>query len=91
MAAATSRASLSLRAVPFGGWRRPSFVDQALEALAVLGPVDGVRRGADDGHAGRLEITGELERRLPAVLDDDPSGRSTVDDLSTSSRVSGSK
>ena len=41
-----------------------------LEALAVLGHVDHVGRGADDRHAVLLEVARELQRRLAAVLHD---------------------
>ena len=41
-----------------------------LEALSVLGAVNRVRAGADDGHAGSLEGSRELERGLSAELDD---------------------
>ena len=40
--------------MPFSGWRRPSLCEQLLEALAVLGEVDRVGRGAEDRHAGAL-------------------------------------
>ena len=52
----------------------PLLGEQVAEAAAVLGEVDGVRRGAPDGHAGRREAAGELERRLAAELDDHPFG-----------------
>ena len=41
-----------------------------LEALSVLGAVNRVRAGADDGHAGSLKCSRELERGLSAELDD---------------------
>ena len=47
---------------------------QLLEAFPVLGQVDAVRRRADDGDAGPLQRQRELQRRLPAELDDDPVG-----------------
>ena len=46
-------------------------VQQLLEALAVLGQVDGVGRGAEDRDAGVLQRLGQLQRRLAAELDDD--------------------
>ena len=46
-------------------------VDQIGEALAILGEVDRVGRGAEDRDALVLERLGELQRRLPAELDDD--------------------
>ena len=45
--------------------------DQLLEAVAVLGEVDHVRRGAEDRHLRVLQRRGELQRRLAAELDDD--------------------
>ena len=47
-------------------------VAEGREALAVLGQVDGVVRGAEDRVAGRGEHGRELERRLAAELDGDP-------------------
>ncbi len=38
--------------------------------LAVFGEVDRFGRGADDGHAGGAQALREVERRLPAELDD---------------------
>ncbi len=55
--------------------------EQLLEALAVLGDVDRIGRGADDRHAGALEIERELQRRLPAVLDDHADRLFLGDDL----------
>jgi len=52
-----------------------------LKALAVLGHVDHVGRGADDRHAVLLEVACELERRLPAVLHDDAERLLDVHDL----------
>ena len=46
-------------------------LDQRLEAVPVLGEVDGVGRGSQDRHPRLLERLGELERRLPAELHDD--------------------
>ena len=56
-------------------------LDQTLEALAVLGQIDGIRRGADDGRPFGFQIAGQLQRRLAAVLDDQPLGVFLVDDL----------
>ena len=58
--------------MPFLGCFRCELVEQALEPVPVLGEVDGVRRGAEDRHAGLFQRVGELERRLAAELDDDP-------------------
>jgi hypothetical protein len=52
------------------GLAQLQLVDQLLEALAILGEIDGVGRGAEDGNARRLERLGELERRLAAELHD---------------------
>ena len=49
----------------------PQAIDHLLEALAVLGPVDGVGTGANDGHTGRFQTTRQLQRCLAAKLDDD--------------------
>jgi hypothetical protein len=56
-------------------------VEHLLEALAVLGSVDGIGRRADDRHARRLQVARELERRLPAELHDHALGLLLVDDL----------
>ena len=56
--------------MPFGGLPEAELVDQAGEALAVLGEVDRVGRGAEDRDPLLLQRRGELERRLPAELDD---------------------
>jgi hypothetical protein len=45
------------------------------EGAAVLGQVDGLRRGADDWHAGVLEGLGQPEGRLAPELHDDPGNR----------------
>jgi len=56
-------------------------VQQLLEALAVLGDVDRLRRRADNWHARRLEGFGKLERRLAPVLNDDTHGLFEFHDL----------
>ena len=55
-----------------GGLAQLELMQELLEALAVLGQVDGVGRGPEDGDVRRLERGGELERRLAAELHDDP-------------------
>src|SRR5690606_11205833 len=45
-------------------------LDHLLEALAVFGAVDRIRRGADDGHAVGFEIARQFQRRLAAELHD---------------------
>ena len=69
--AAILRASAAERAMPFSGWRSFSFLQQLGEAVAILGEIDGIGRGAEDRHAGAFERVGEIERRLAAELDDD--------------------
>ncbi len=54
-----------------GGLFQLQLVEQLLEAFAVFGQVDGVRRGAEDRHAGVAQRYGQLQRRLPAELHDD--------------------
>ena len=56
-------------------------VDQLGEALAVFGQIDTVGRSADDRHAGALQRQRELERRLPAELNDDTVGLFAIDDV----------
>ncbi len=54
-----------------GGALEVQVVEDFVEAVAVLGAVDGIDGGADDGSAGGEEALGEVERRLAAELDDD--------------------
>ena len=56
-------------------------MDQLLEPFPVLGPVDGIWAGADDGHPGRLQGACQLQWGLAAVLDDDPFRLLLVHDL----------
>ena len=53
------------------GLLQPELLDQLLEPVAILGEIDGVGRGAEDGHAGVFQRGGELQRRLAAELHDD--------------------
>ena len=46
--------------------------EQQLEAFAILGPVNGIRRRTQNRHPGLFERHRQLERRLPAELDNDP-------------------
>ena len=71
MPSAIARASPGLVAMPLCGLAQAQPVEQLLEAVAVLGEVDRVGRGAEDRHVGLLQRFGELERRLAAELDDD--------------------
>ena len=85
MLSAIARACFGLVAMPLCGWLQLELVEQLLEAVAVLGEVDGVRRGAEDRHVGLLQRLGELERRLAAELHDHAVQRAVaalgVDDL----------
>ena len=56
--------------MPLAGCLRPEPLHQRGEALAVFGEVDAVGRGAEDRHARLLQLLGQLQRRLPAELDD---------------------
>ena len=56
-------------------------VEHLLEKFAVLGALDRFDRGADDRHAVGLETGGEIERRLPAELDDDAVGLLAMADV----------
>ncbi len=44
------------------------------EAIPILGQIDGLGRGADDGHTGLLQFPGDVEGRLSAELDYDAFG-----------------
>ncbi len=48
---------------------QPQIIEQRLEALAVFGQVDGVRRGAQDRHARRFQLRRQFQRGLAAILD----------------------
>ena len=54
---------------------------QLAEAHAILGQVDGVGQGAPDRHAGLGQAVRQVERRLPAELDDHAVGLFLVDDV----------
>ena len=56
-------------------------VQEVLKTFAVFGHVDHVRRRADDRDPVPLQIARELERRLPAELDDHAVRLLDVDDL----------
>src|SRR6202041_3830680 len=53
-------------------------VEQALEAVAVLGEIDRVDRSAKDRDARLFDDVGELERRLAAELNDHALDRSAL-------------
>ena len=56
---------------PVGRLPQSQAVQQRLEPLPVLGEVDGVGRGTEDGDAGGGQGARELQRGLTAELDDD--------------------
>ena len=64
------------RAMPPRGRREAELGRELVEALAILGAIDGVGAGAEQLHARLLERNGELQRRLPTELHDDPFERS---------------
>ena len=55
-----------------GRLAQAELVEYGPEALPILGPVDGVRAGAQDRHPGPLERHGQLQWSLPAELDNHP-------------------
>ena len=59
----------------------PELLHERVEPLAVLGAVDAVGARADDRDARLLEPVREVERRLPAELDDDARRLLLVDDV----------
>ncbi len=61
-------------AVSFSGCRSCKQIDNLLKALPVFGPVDGVGRCSQDRRPGGLQAPGQVERGLPAELDDDAHG-----------------
>src|SRR5690554_2077095 len=56
-------------------------LDHLLEALAVLGTVNGLGAGTDDRHASLFQGTSQLQRSLPAVLHDHTLGRFDTADI----------
>ena len=61
--------------------QQAQLLDHLLEALPVLGPVDGIGAGADDGHTLGLQGPGQLQRGLAAELHDDAHGFLQGDDF----------
>ena len=57
---------------------QPQLVEHALEAVAVLGEIDGVGRGAEDRHIGRFQRAREFQRGLAAELHDDAVQRAVL-------------
>ena len=53
-------------------------VENALEAIAIFGEVDRIRRSAEDRHAGVFQCMREFERRLAAELNDDAMQRAVL-------------
>src|SRR4030095_7634678 len=75
---------LSLSQRTDGGTRRlaqPELADERVEALAVLGAIDGVGRRPQDRHPRLTQRHRELERRLPAELDDETERLFLLDDV----------
>ncbi len=62
------------------GLRYLQAAHQRLEAPAVLGKVDGVDRGAEDGDPMAIEWLRQVDRGLPPELDDHPAGPLGLDD-----------
>ncbi len=58
------------RAVDRG--RNVQLGQERAKAIAIFGQIDGVGRGAEDGHTRLVERPGQVEGRLAAVLDDEP-------------------
>ena len=56
-------------------------LDHLLETFTVFGAVNGVRAGADDGHAGGFQTTSQFQRCLTAVLHDHTLGLLNVDNF----------
>ena len=56
--------------MPFFGCFNLQLVEYALEAVAVLGQIDGIGRGAEDRHVGLFQRVRKLERGLAAELHD---------------------
>ena len=52
------------------GLRNLQFFEQLVEMLAIFGQINGLRRGADDVHARRLQRQCQVQRRLSAKLHD---------------------
>ena len=73
-------AALQVEGGAVGGLAQADLVDHALEALPILGAVDGVRAGADDVDAGGMQPIHQLERRLAAELHDQAVRLLHVDD-----------
>ena len=78
---ATSQASSALVAEPFAGDGNLQIVQQLAEALAILGQIDILRIGADDGHARGLQRQRQRQRSLPAELHDHAVGLFGVADV----------
>ena len=72
MSWAMATASSTERAGAIGRLPQAEPFQHLLEPFAVLGPVNGIRRRAQNRHPGPFERHGQLERRLPAELDNDP-------------------
>jgi len=73
------------------GLRDLQTAHQRLEAAAVLGEVDGVDRGAEDGDPVAVEWLGQVDRGLPPNWTTTPLARSASMTARTASWSSGSK
>ena len=67
---------LDARGRGVGGLAQVQFGQHLLEALPVLGPVDGVGGGAEDVDAGLAQGHGQVQRGLAAELEDQALGAS---------------
>ena len=59
---------------PGVGLRDPELCHHLAEPVAVLGQIDRLGRGPQDLDPGLLQLPGNVERRLPPELHDDPHG-----------------
>ena len=57
-----------------GRLQQAQLLNQGLKALTILGAVDGVGRGSQNGHARAHQRHSQIQRSLPAELDDDALG-----------------
>ena len=77
--------------MPFGGDGICKIVEQFAEELAIFRQIDVFGIGSDDRHAQPLQRQRQIQRSLPAELDDYAVGFSVSTMFITSSSVSGSK
>ncbi len=55
----------------FGHWD-PQFLHHQAETVTVLRQIDDIRRGTQDAYSGLCQFAGDIQRGLPAELDNDP-------------------